>query len=51
VCCVCHKRQTRKIFKCPKCKVGLCFAPCLKVFHTKSQFSDQLCTGKTDYTD
>jgi hypothetical protein len=35
------------IFKCQNCNVGLCFDPCLRIFHTKLQFSDQHLTGKS----
>jgi hypothetical protein len=28
------------------CNMGLCFSPCLSVFHTKSQFSGQNITGR-----
>jgi len=33
-------------FKGWDCNVGLCSDPCLRVFHTKLQFSDQHLTGK-----
>jgi len=34
-------------FKCLECNVGLCFDPCLWVFHTKSQFSCEHLIGKS----
>jgi hypothetical protein len=61
--CVFHKRQTRRRinvqsakwcfvltwiqFKCWNCNIGSCFDPCLRMFHTKSQFSYQHFTGKS----